>query len=165
MTAVFPRAHLIILVSLYTTLAGNAAAPADRLLDAIALVESRGRHEAIGRLGERGAWQMTRGAWDETTQQLRRLHLRTHPFRFAHDPNVSRLYASKRLDYLRYILRAALGREATPAEYYAAWNVGLTGFKHRGYRVDACPKTTRRTARNVANLVGPDRPQELPHHD
>jgi hypothetical protein len=126
--------------------------PHERVLYAVALVESGFNHRAVGRLGERGAWQFTRETWGETSQQLRRLHIRTHPFRFAHDPVVGALYARTRMDFVRRMLATALDRQPTAQEMYCAWNLGLGGFLARDYRVALAPQATRDAALRVANL-------------
>ena len=47
-------------------------------------------------------------------------------------------------------LLARLHRGPSPAEIYAAYNIGLRGFARRGFRLDRCPRVTRDRAAVVA---------------
>ena len=127
----------------------NAASPSDRLLDAIAQVESGGDAHAVGKLGERGAWQFTRATWYDA---CKRGGLGPITFLRAHHSITARLVASAHLHYLQEELRCALGRAPQPREVYCAWNLGLSGFAHRRYAYRRCPRATREAALRVEVL-------------
>jgi hypothetical protein len=55
------------------------------------------------------------------------------------------------LDHIEERLLKAMGRNPSLGEIYAAYNLGITGFARRGYRLSDCPESTRR---NAAWLVG-----------
>jgi hypothetical protein len=104
--------------------AGLGAEPApidpDKLLAAIAQVESGVHDGAVGRAGERSRYQMSESVWRKFS---------TEPFIRADDPAQSRAVA---LDYLAWIesqLRRR-GTEATPYSLSLAWNAGVAGAEH-----------------------------------
>ena len=89
----------------------SALAAAAPLLDRIARVESGNRHHAIGDGGRaRGAWQMHKSAWDDTSARRRAAGLPTFPFASgSRDPATARAYAQNHLELLRTsLIRAGL---------------------------------------------------------
>lgn len=102
-------------LALFATLPASAAQiDLAKLLDAIQAVE--GWHGHDGLAGERGPFQFTRAAWQETTSL---------PFALARNETISRAIAARR------IRRIALGLErikweSSPYELALIWNSGLT---------------------------------------
>jgi hypothetical protein len=90
------------------------------LLAALAEIESGNRSSAIGRYGERSAFQFTLATW--------RQHTRTDFERATSDPAYALAVARERLLYLRRVL---LQRNLliTPATLAAAWHYGPDSAK------------------------------------
>lgn len=124
--------------------------PDGELLDRIAIVESRGRHNAIGAAGERGAYQIDHAAWLDVSSDRRRIGLPVFDWEFgAHHPRISRDYAGRYIELLRRRLTSGLRRPPTDAEVYASYNLGFGGFQRRGFNLDKCPRRTRDVARAI----------------
>ena len=68
----------------------------------------------------------------------------------AHDPSIAASYAKDLLAILNRRLSRELGRPPTVKELYAAYNLGLTGFEARKFRLENCPEVTRSGAEDVA---------------
>ena len=62
----------------------------------------------------------------------------------------AREIAAVYVSWIRGELLARLHRGPSPAEIYAAYNIGLRGFARRGFRLDRCPRVTRDRAAVVA---------------
>lgn len=125
----------------------------NRLVEAVAQVESGVRHGAVGDHGRaRGAWQIHRAAWEDVSRVRAAAGLRTYRYGAAHDPATARAYASDFLGLLRARFITRTGRRPGIAELYCAYNLGLDGFARSGYRVARCPAATRAAAEGVYNL-------------
>ena len=125
------------------------------LVNAVGQVESGMVHRAIGDGGaSRGAWQITRAAWQDVSR-LRKLSgesIWPSWKRGAHREGVARDYASSFLALLNSHLSSKLGRPPTVQELYAAYNLGLDGFRRRSYLLERCPEMTQNGAIKVAVL-------------
>ena len=110
-----------------------------RLLQAIAEVESRGNPSRVGRLGERGLYQFRRETW--------RQHTREH-FHRAHHPGVANAVARRHYQWIVRQLRAQ-GRPATAYEVALAWNAGVSSVLN-----GRAPARAHRYAERVVNLAG-----------
>jgi hypothetical protein len=118
------------------------------LVDAVGQVESGMNHQAVGRDGERGAWQMRLCAWiDAETVLKERWH-----YSYAHDKGIARRHAEAYLTILTNGLRKHLRREPTVQEIYASYRLGLTGFK-RFKNYSKIPADIRDSCERVANLT------------
>lgn len=130
--------------------------PADwhTLVNAIGWVESGMDHRAIGDGGaSRGAWQITRAAWQDVDRLRRSVGERTQPWKTgAHNPVHAHEIASNFLSLLNSRLSTKLGRPPTVQELYAAYNLGLDGFRRRRYLLERCPEVTRNGAIKVAAI-------------
>ena len=128
--------------------AGSAiAAVPERWIDLVGKVESSNNPDAVGDWGRaRGEMQFWRSTWDDCTRQRKARGLPTWGFSYAHDRAVARLYARSWLDYIEERLARAMGRKPSLGEIYAAYNLGVSGFARRGYRLSECPASTRRNA-------------------
>ena len=114
------------------------------LLDAIAEVESGWDHGAVGRAGERGAYQMMRTTWSDRTSL---------PFSLAHDPEISRKVAEDHLRWLRKTLTKWMGSEPSDAQLAASWNCGIGRLRTAEYDVKRVPKSTRMYVSKVLNVA------------
>ena len=91
----------------------------DRLLDAIAAVESGNHMAKVGLHGERSAWQLTRRAWSQVSKR---------PFSDAFDRRIAHEVALAYVLYLQAELTRR-GDSVTPWRVALAWNVGLNGLR------------------------------------
>lgn len=109
-------------------------------LDRLAWIETRNDNAAIGRHGERGAWQLSRAAWSDVNRERARHGLATHPHKCAHDPVVAREYAAA---YVA-ILRSRIGEGASDDMVAIAWNRGVRRARESGFDRNSQPRATRR---------------------
>lgn len=122
---------------------------ANTLVDAIAEVESGYNHQAVGDgKAARGAWQLHKGAWSDAGK---RLGERWH-FSYAHDKGIARRHAEAYVAILCEGLERHLGRKPTNQEVYAAYRLGLEGFKRFGSYA-RIPKGVRESCERLNNLV------------
>ena len=140
------------ILALQTASAGIV--PSDRLLDAIARVESGVKPWAVGDGGKAlGAFQIHAAAWSDVNRVREKEGRIQHRHSAAFNPAVAREYAREYLTLLNIELAKALGRYPAPSETYAAYNLGFAGFKRRGFKVDNCPVTTRKACARVDTLT------------
>ena len=112
----------------------------DALLDRIRKVETGGNNHAIGRHGERGAWQISRAAWSDVSRERRRVGLSVYPFTDAFREDRAREYAA---GYVA-LIRGRLGVDCTDAQLCIAWNRGVRRARESGFRREEQPRATRR---------------------
>jgi hypothetical protein len=124
----------------------------DRYLEVLAMIESGTDHTALGKAGERGAWQIRAAAWEYTSELRRRRHLEVHPFGAAANSTVARAYVRTLLEDHSTRFSNEHARKPTPAELYAMWNLGFDGFQRRG-SLARCPALTRDAAQRLTNLL------------
>ena len=119
-----------------------------KLIHAVAMVESNNNHRAVGDQGKaNGAFQMWKPAWQDCSKWLKRNGFKTTPYeKGVNDPTISHQYCKVYLSILNSQLRRAIGREPSAAELYAAYNLGYTGFKRRGFDISKTPSITQRAA-------------------
>lgn len=111
------------------------------LLDHIRKVESGGNNRAVGRHGERGAWQISRAAWSDVSRERRRVGLRVYPFGYAFRESVAREYAAGYVE----LLRARLGCYGHSDDaVLIAWNRGVRKALASGMDKGVQPLATRR---------------------
>lgn len=117
-----------------------------KLIHAVAMVESNNNHRAVGDQGKaNGAFQMWKPAWQDCSAWLKRHGLKTTPYKKGvNDPNISHQYCKIYLHLLRQQLMVAMTRDVTAADLYAAYNLGFTGYKRRGFSLRHTPETTQR---------------------
>lgn len=124
----------------------TAASLSASVLDAIAHVESGRNHAAIGDSGAaRGAWQMHRAAWDDAARRLRADWAHVE----AHDPTKARAIAAEHLRWLNAQFTRRTGRQPSPADSYALWNLGVAGYARRNWDLAQCPAITQRAVRKM----------------
>lgn len=129
----------------------------DRLLDNVEFVESSGKHTAVGDGGDAlGAYQFHRSTWAHVSSLRERSKLPVHKYRpGALQRSVARNYATTYLRWLEQGLASHIGRWPTRAELYAAWNMGLDGFRKVRFQLNRCSSDTRRAAEFVASESQP----------
>lgn len=131
--------HVLLLILCAAALRGS-------VLDAIAHVESGHRHQAVGDAGKaRGAWQMHRAAWDDAARRLRV----TWTHAEAHDATKARAIAADHLRWLEAQFTRRTGRQPSPADSYALWNLGVGGYARRNWDLAACPAITQRAVQKM----------------
>lgn len=119
-------------------LAASAFAVSERFLDAVAAAESRNNPRAVGSAGDRGLFQFTPIAWEQTNRVRVDQGLPALPFSAAFDPIASRTFARTYFDYIEADLRRR-GITATPASLWLAWTMGPSGAAAIRYRIDLAP--------------------------
>ena len=122
----------------------------DKFLDAVAMVESSGRTNAIGDGGKAlGMFQLHRAAWEDAAKIDRSLgDYKTGAMNRETSRRAARVYFS--------ILSARLIRAQaanSPAHLYAAYNVGFTGFSKRGFDLAKCPASTQKAVKKLEALL------------
>lgn len=119
-----------------------------KLIHAVAMVESNNNHRAVGDQGKaNGAFQMWKPAWQDCSKWLKKNGFKTTTYeKGVNDPTISHQYCKIYLSILNGQLRRAIGREPNAAELYAAYNLGYTGFKRRGFDISKTPSITQRAA-------------------
>lgn len=95
---------------------GLTAAPdPESFLEVIRLVESNNQPAAVGKLGERGAYQFRKQVWHQHTRSA---------FALAHNPSVADVVARRHFDWLVDALQAA-GIRPTIEVLAICWNAGI----------------------------------------
>lgn len=121
---------MTILGTLLTAITAKADINKEAFLSAIRQVETGDVHSAIGKSGERGAYQLTRQTWAMHSKY-------TH--KSAHNPDHALIVAFAHLDWLI----ARVGTD--PVKLAIAWNGGLGAVKNPS-------KRQKDYARRVNNL-------------
>lgn len=124
-------------------------------LDAMEQVESGMDARAVGDQGRsRGSFQFHAAGWRMVNNWRARALKPEVPFSTgAHCRSTARQFAAEYLRWLESHLAAALRRSPSRLELYAAWNLGPTGFRARGFLLGRCPAGTRDAAGRVVNLT------------
>lgn len=140
-TAMRRKMGLFTAVVAMVALSSCTPAIAMPLLDAIAMVESSNNPNAIGDAGRAtGAWQMHKAARSDARRYLGR-------------DGTDRELAGALLKNINLRLHRELKRSPAPSDSYAAWNLGLSGYRSRGFLLSNCPKITQRAAARVERLT------------
>lgn len=145
----------LVVASLFVALSfvscAHAATIDAKFLDALAIVESNNNPKAIGDNGRsHGAYQIQRTVWCDVNKSrdvTMRLSFGESHGRYARD------FAFSHLTNLNSHLVAATGTNPTPAQLYAAWNLGLTGFRRRDFLLSRCPIKTQRAAAKLNTIL------------
>jgi hypothetical protein len=127
---------------LFLAFAAFAASPAlavsERFLDAVAVAESRGNPNAVGSSGDRGLFQFTPIAWEQTSRLRRAQGFQVFPFSAAFDPAISRIYARTYFEYIEADLRRRRV-VVNSASLWLAWTLGPSGAAAIGHRLALAP--------------------------
>ena len=123
----------------------------DKFLDAVAMVESSGRTNAVGDGGKAlGMFQLHRAAWEDAAKIDPTLvkDYKTGALNPATARRAARVYFE--------ILSARLIRAnvaPSPAALYAAYNCGFAGFSKRGFDLAKCPSSTQKAVKKLEALL------------
>lgn len=126
-------------------------------VDAVEHVESGGRN-IYGDSGKAaGVFQFWSVAWADCSKVRKKAGLPVHPYSKATDRKVAREYARTWLTYLRNRLTIEIGRPASAAETWLAYNLGMTGFKAHGYQWAFVPADKFHKAITIQQLANKKR--------
>jgi len=148
---------VIIMASTLTPFHGlNAVEINGKLIHAVGFVESNNNPNAIGDSGAaNGSFQMHRPAWADCSAWLKSQGFKATPYdQGVNDPTVSHYYAKIYLSLLHRQLVRALDREISAGDLYAAYNLGFTGYKRRGFDLSKCPSITQRAVAKLNRKLG-----------
>jgi hypothetical protein len=129
----------------------SARAAGEKLVDAIILVESQGRADRVGSLGERGLMQIRLATWREVS---RKVFGRPLPFAKAFDGTLNRRVGSAYLAQLQ----TQIGQHRTEWQaderslLIAAYNAGPTLLAQKNFDLKKVPASTRDYVERVTNL-------------
>ncbi len=129
----------------------SARAAGEKLVDAIILLESQGRADRVGSLGERGLMQIRLATWREVS---RKVFGRPLPFAKAFDGVLNRRVGSAYLAQLQTQLgqhRAAWQADERSL-LIAAYNAGPTLLTQKNFDLKKAPASTRDYVERVTNL-------------
>ena len=139
---------LLICWTALSPLTSNAAPSkklvSDKFLHAVMLVESNGRAITGDNGNARGHFQFWRRTWDHVTSIRRKANLPTYGYSAANNLLQSQAYARTYFEWLEKGLKRNGCTHPTHADLYAAFNLGLAGYKKRGFDLSRCPTVTRR---------------------
>lgn len=141
--------NLIVLVSTFSM----ASAASEQMLKAVAQIESSNDPRAVGDSGlARGLYQMHKPAWEQISASRKARGEPTWGWSYAHDREISSIYASEYLDWLAKGLQKRICRIPEPWEVYACYNRGLTGFAKLDYKFENLPSHTKRSCLTIKKL-------------
>ncbi len=145
---------LVVLGGVVSLDAGNWRPP-ERLLDAVREVESNAGVFTSGDRGKSlGHFQLKKSAWTDVVEWRRKQNLPTHDYqKNVLKEKISRLYAADFLTILHDNLLQQYRREPTPAEIYAAYNLGLSRFRKCHYSLAQVNPMTEARCRQVEALL------------
>ena len=154
----FRAAIVSVSVSVTATLDAGASVSVsmDRLLDALAIVESKNNTNAVGTHGERGAWQMRPVAWREVVAWRRLVSGREHydaDFVFAAHYEVARGFARDYLTMLTHRIQHGTGHWPSLRQLLAAWNWGPTALASVHYNAAKSPASTKEHFARVVRVL------------
>lgn len=144
-----------ITVFIMTAIAARGSVVTKEFLDAMECIESGMDARAVGDQGRsRGSYQFKAVAWAQVNSFRAAEGLAAVPYlRGATNRVTARLFAECYLRWLESHLAVALRRSPSRPELYAAWNLGPSGFRARGFLLARCPVGVRDAAGRLENLV------------
>lgn len=113
-------------------------------LRAISAIETGDKDNVVGSRGELSRYQIMPSVWKKHFAKKKcELHI----------PAEAKRCAYVHVLYLEYKFQEAhAGREPSAAQLYCMWNIGLSGFRRRGWLTSNCPSVVRERAERFANL-------------
>lgn len=139
-----------IVLALLFALPCSAQVVTEKFLDAVAMVESSGRLNAVGDSGKAlGQFQLHRAAWEDASKIDPLLgDYKTGALDREKSRRAARIYFN--------ILSARLGSRnipKTPQMLYAAYNVGFGGLSKRGFNLSKCHATTKTAIKKLESYL------------
>lgn len=131
----------------------RAAMAHDKLVWAIAMVETGGDNNAVGDKGKAySAWQLHEAAFKDGNAQLRKEGRMTYPYCDLSNPRIAYAVASAfvRLCILR--LTSAGIKDPSPEQIYLCYSMGFKAYKDAGFKSLNCPPKKIDAAVRVGNL-------------
>jgi len=116
-------------------------------IKALAMIESGDRGSVIGKKGEVSRYQIMPSVWKS-------INLHPYSVHFWTPTSTSAQVAYIHMSNYSAVLGNKYNRRPTAAEFYCAWNLGITKFggKYK-FEVDKCPLSVRNRAYRFRNLV------------
>jgi hypothetical protein len=125
----------------------------DKLVWAIAMVESGNDHNAVGDKGKAyGAWQLHEDAFKDGNYQLKKEGRMTYPYTDLSNPRISYAVASAYLRLCVLRLTSAGIKDPTPEQIYLCFAMGFQAYKETGFNSLKCPPKKIDAALRVRNL-------------
>lgn len=121
----------IALTALAMVCHAKAALNDDLMLKAIGTVETNMNHNAIGKRGERGAYQLKHGSWLDAQPFVREM---TVPWSSWRCPLSQKAVAEGYLVFIKLRLISAGIYHPTPEHIAVCWNKGFSKAKESGFR-------------------------------
>lgn len=116
----------------------------DQFLTALATIESSNNDLALGKAGERGAYQIKAITWKQ--------HTNIDFTIYAHDRQVSSQVAYMHLSWLKKSFVNSAGRVPEPRDFYIMWRVGYAGYRSRGFIITNCETSLQKDAWRFMNI-------------
>ncbi len=129
--------------------------PHDRFLDAVCQIESGGGRFTYGDRGlSLGHFQIQKSTWADVVEWRKKQNLPTHDYKDnVFNQRISRIYAANYFTILYGRLKQQYRREPTAGELYAAYNMGLEGFRRCNYNLTQVNPITEAKCKQVMALV------------
>ena len=122
----------------------------NKFLNAVMLVESGGRNVTGDNGKARGPFQFWAATWSHVTSLRRQANLPVYSYtEGASNTLLARRYAQTYFRWIEKNLRRQGCKHPTHADLYAAYNLGLTGYRRRGFDLNRCPAITRRAVAKI----------------
>jgi hypothetical protein len=148
--------HLALLMCLAAvSVQAESWRPSERLLQAIRFVESSHGEFTWGDNGQSlGDFQLSEPAWIDVNSWRKSRGLSTYGYeRHVWDRKLSRIYAADYLALLHGELKKRLTRAPTPAEVYAAYNMGMSSFAQCQFRLANVNPVTARKCQQIRSML------------
>ena len=143
----------LILAIMAANLSANSDLP-DSWYHAFEQIESAGDPRAIGDGKKaRGLFQFHSACWEDVSKLRKAQGLPVYPFTKATNEWVAREYARTWIPHVHKLLTSRIGRPATAAETWLAFNLGMTGFKRYKYQLGLVPGPKYDKAICIHNLT------------
>jgi hypothetical protein len=145
---------LFFLVSLGSTQAKEWQPP-EEFLRAVCFVESSNGQFVYGDSGRSlGDFQLSESAWMDVNNWRKARRLRTYSYdRHVFNSFINKVYASNYMSIIYAELSRKLGRQPTPGEVYAAYNIGLGTFAQCNYKLHRVNAVTRQKCELITELM------------
>jgi len=129
--------------------------PPEEFLKAVCFVESSNGQYIYGDSGRSlGDFQLSESAWLDVNEWRKARRLQTYTYnRHVFNSYINKVYASNYMSILYGELNRKLGRQPSPAELYAAYNIGIGTFAQCDYKLHRVNAVTREKCRLIKELM------------